>query len=845
MYEDGSSFCFSCSTHFKADHDSTVETPVREPKVFSKETVEEIRDTYPSRGFRDRKIEKLVCEFYNVKVSYGPDGEINAHYYPYSGGGYKKRSLPKSFVWIGNAGGLFGRELFNGAGKRLIITEGEIDALTIAQANYDKYKNKFYPVISISSAAATKDLLEHRDWIRSFKEVVLALDADKAGEEATQKAIRIIGIDKVKIWKPPFKDANEVYVKLGGDRLLQCIWDAAAWSPVGIIKKEEIWEAIQKRNLVESVPYPECLSGINKKIRGMRMGEIALFISGTGCLAYDTEVLMFDGSIKKIQNIEINEQVMGPDNLPRTVKQLYRGKESMVRVQLRDGDYFDCNINHVLSLVNNDHEGRWGLSKDQIVDVSVVDYLLWSDKRKHLSKSFKTSMLEFSKKELPMHPYAIGVWLGDGYSAGSRISSNDIEIPNKLLELGFDVEKQSSDFAWSFRGVHVILKDLNLINNKHIPEIYLTSNIEDRLALLAGLLDTDGSYDTAKNMFEFSQKSELITDQFVRLAKSLGYTTTKGKQQNNKFGNCFRVWLSGENLELIPTVLPRKQARPRAQIKNPHRYSFKIINLSIDDFYGFELDGDGRFVLGNFIVTHNSGKSTIMREIGLHVLATTKDKLGIISLEESPAETGIKLSGMAINKNSAFTEIPEDELKVGFDKVFGDDRVVLLDHQGSIKDDSILDQLEYMCLVGCKYLIIDHITILVSEGAEDLVGNEAIDKIMNDLLRLVKRHEVWVGLVSHLRKAPVGKKSFEEGRLPNMDDIRGSGSIKQVSFDIIAFARNMLDPDEDVRNSILMSVLKSRTIGLTGPVEGAYYVHETGRLVHMEAAPIDQFEKLG
>jgi twinkle protein len=234
-----------------------------------------------------------------------------------------------------------------------------------------------------------------------------------------------------------------------------------------------------------------------------------------------------------------------------------------------------------------------------------------------------------------------------------------------------------------------------------------------------------------------------------------------------------------------------------------------------------------------FISGTGSGKSTVLREVMLHIIETRKDaKIGVVSLEESPAESARKLAGMKLQKNPAKEEIPIDELKVGFDSVFGDDRVVLLDHQGSINDNSIVDQLEYMCLVGCKYLFIDHITILVSEGVDNLTGNEAQDKVMNDLLRLVKRHpDVWIGLVSHLRKAQSGKKSFEEGRLPSIDDIRGSGSIKQISFDIISFARNLTAKDEKVRNSIKMRILKSRYTGLTGTVLGAVYNYDTGRLI--------------
>ena len=225
-----------------------------------------------------------------------------------------------------------------------------------------------------------------------------------------------------------------------------------------------------------------------------------------------------------------------------------------------------------------------------------------------------------------------------------------------------------------------------------------------------------------------------------------------------------------------------------------------------------------------------SGKSTLLREIAFDLLDKTEEKIGIISLEESPAETARKMAGMAINRNPAKEEIEIEDLKVGFDSVFGDNRVMVLDHQGSISDGSIMDFLEYMCLSGCKYLFVDHITILASEGAEGLTGNEAIDKIMNDLLRMVKKHNVWIGLISHLRKTDNKGKSFEEGKLPSMDDIRGSGSIKQISHDIIAFARDVAATDDNERNTIKTKVLKCRYTGLTGPTGSLYYKYETGRL---------------
>jgi len=507
IYEDGSAHCFSCKKNFFAPKEEHMEKPIQSKDWSDK--LEEVKNEYPISGFKERGIYKQVTEHYQVKVSYNLDGDIDAHYYPYYKSdilsGYKVRKLPKDFTSIGTVrGGLFGQQLYSG-GKRLVICEGEIDAMSVQSAWFKKYRT-FYPVVSLRSASSVKDLIDAREWIRNFDEVVLWFDNDDAGQTAVKEACRIIGVDKVKIAKSSEKDANELWIK-DPDKVLKTIYDAVTYTPAGILTKDELWNQLEKYNEIESVPYPDFMEGLNDKLKGMRFGEITLWTSGTG-----------------------------------------------------------------------------------------------------------------------------------------------------------------------------------------------------------------------------------------------------------------------------------------------------------------------------------SGKSTLLREIAVHLLETVEDKIGIISLEESPAETARKMAGMAINRNPANEEIPIEDLKVGFDRIFGSDRVMVLDHQGSISDGSIMDFLEYMCLSGCKYLFVDHITILASEGAEGLTGNEAIDKIMNDLLRLVKKHNVWIGLISHLRKTDNKGKSFEEGKLPSMDDIRGSGSIKQISMDIIAFARNSGADSVEERNVIKTKVLKCRFTGLTGPSGTFNYDFDTGRL---------------
>jgi len=238
-----------------------------------------------------------------------------------------------------------------------------------------------------------------------------------------------------------------------------------------------------------------------------------------------------------------------------------------------------------------------------------------------------------------------------------------------------------------------------------------------------------------------------------------------------------------------------------------------------------------------------SGKSTVIKEIILDLLDKTDYKVGMISLEESIGDTAEKFIQMKLKQNLQEYDVPLDIQEAASKEVFGSERLVLLDHQGSVGDESLIDKIEYMALMGCKYLILDHITIAVSEGAEGYSGNEAIDKVMSDLLKITKKHNIWLGVISHLRKVQGGGTTFEQGKLPSMDDIKGSGSIKQISFDIIGFSRDMTNADEEIRNTIEFIVLKSRFSGKTGPAGAVKYNHLTTRLEYKGTNGVD-FEVL-
>ena len=235
-----------------------------------------------------------------------------------------------------------------------------------------------------------------------------------------------------------------------------------------------------------------------------------------------------------------------------------------------------------------------------------------------------------------------------------------------------------------------------------------------------------------------------------------------------------------------------------------------------------------------FTAGTGSGKSSFIREDIYHVLQTTDIKIGIVSLEESIRETLDGIIGLHLDKRINLPDTPfdrtGDEGTNAWKEVAGDGRLTLLDHQGSLSDDSLIDKIEFMAASGCKFIYLDHITIAVSEV--DGNTNEAMDKVMSDLLKLCKKHDIWVGVVSHLRKTGKGK-TYEEGADLTEDALKGSGSLKQIAFQIIGFTRNKYAEEEFERSKVKISVLKNRFSGFTGPAGYARFNSESGRLMNV------------
>ena len=175
------------------------------------------------------------------------------------------------------------------------------------------------------------------------------------------------------------------------------------------------------------------------------------------------------------------------------------------------------------------------------------------------------------------------------------------------------------------------------------------------------------------------------------------------------------------------------------------------------------------------------------------------------------------------------TVATDEERLDAFNATLGTDRVFLFDHFGSTGVDNIVSRVRYMAKgLGCKYVVLDHISIVVSAQAS---GDErkAIDEIMTRLRMLVQETGIALFIVSHLKR-PDGK-GHEEGSATSLSQLRGSGSIAQLSDMVIGLERNGQAEVEEERNTTHVRVLKNRFCGTTGKGTPLLYDHATGRML--------------
>lgn len=442
--------------------------------------------------------------------------------------------------------------------------------------------------------------------------------------------------------------------------------------------------------------------------------------SGQGkCLGKNTEVLLYDGTIKKVQDIIVGDILMGDDSTPRTVLSTCSGNDELYEIIPTKGRSYIVNSKHILTLKGDitrikyrKYRKTWvveytkygekcsnhfsdkenailfmnSIPSEPIYDINIEEYLKLPKSSQRYNYTFHTGV-DFEEKKIPLDPYLLGVWLGDRTSNECSISNIDSEILQEISEIlsrydlqlrepssgctyriinkddsksvshrntsgiigvlfhkdswicrwkdgddikckYFSVNKYGNDEARNMASEYIKtksiipkttrnfftdkLKELRLWGNKHVPNIYKSNTKAIRLEILAGIIDAD-SY-VNDNVINIVQKRKELAENIEYISLSLGFmatlkivskTCTNGsiRPVTNEY---YQVTIFGDGLETIPTRLKRKRLFERKQKKRATVQGFQVVSKGVGEYYGFELDGNGRFLLGDFTVTHNS-----------------------------------------------------------------------------------------------------------------------------------------------------------------------------------------------------------------------------------------------
>ena len=349
------------------------------------------------------------------------------------------------------------------------------------------------------------------------------------------------------------------------------------------------------------------------KLRGKRAAKI--LIEEFGCHIKGTKVLMYDGSIKNVEDIVVGDILMGDDNTPRVVQKLYSGTDQLYKITLSNGDYQIVNSHHPVYFKRynwtNSTYTEHTLTAPELLEIKNLD------KGYYIPKA----IIHFPNIPVDINPYFLGLWLGDGDSTRLDIANEDVEV---LSWLSDNYEGTIRDLSQSgsckvfhiSKSTHVynrLFSEHNLYNNKHIPQDYKVNAPEVQLQVIAGLIDTDGTYNSKKNFFEITQRYDrkhILDDvKFMCECNGLKCSMTSRVSTGKKKGVIhYRLRISGD-LSIIPTKISRKRGIRATSYKSRkcwNDYTFRVEPYKVDEYYGFTVDKNHLFVLGDLTITHNT-----------------------------------------------------------------------------------------------------------------------------------------------------------------------------------------------------------------------------------------------
>lgn len=389
----------------------------------------------------------------------------------------------------------------------------------------------------------------------------------------------------------------------------------------------------------------------NNILKGIKLGKSLIALQGSArCFAPGTLVRMADGRLKAIEQIRVGDAVMNiTGDGYNTVTEVHSGLDMMYKIVQHKGEDYVVNSQHILSLKQtqpfithgyNRERKKIPFNKEAILDMPICNYLVQSKNFKVNFCGFKIDKaIQLPKQDLKIDPYYLGMWLGDGDSkAWHAITNIDKEVLDWFYAFAGSLDtnaeriddvrhkivvrgrgrgdgKVNDKVSAMFEG----FKHYNLLNNKHVPDEYIYGDYEDRLKLLAGLIDSDGT-NTGRNTISISQKNRGILEATLEICRLSGFYTngirekiSTMKRDDGSIYRCKTYFIDFNHKDFKDLnkyiLVPRKRIENKNCERNYFVSSFEIEELGLGEYFGFSLDNDPHFLLADGTVVHNSGKT--------------------------------------------------------------------------------------------------------------------------------------------------------------------------------------------------------------------------------------------
>lgn len=558
---------------------------------------------------------------------------------------------------------------------------------------------------------------------------------------------------------------------------------------------------------------PTGFSALDRITSGWQKSDLVIIAARPGmgkCLGKGTKVLMFDGTLKKVEDVRFGDLLMGDDSTPRKVLSIARGRERMYWIRQNKGMDYRVNESHILSLKRSRSE--YCHKNGDVLNISVKDYLKKSDKFKSNYKGYKVAV-EFSEKKLPIDPYFIGLWLGDGDTNTARITTEDAEVlnalevyANKICDEGhlatvstYAYQGKCPQYAITkgsrggFRhfSLQEELRRMNLLGAKHIPRDYLTNSTENRLHLLAGLIDSDGHYLVQSNGYEITQSKKHLAYQIKYLCDSLGFRTSirKKRASISSIGyesEVYRVRFYGD-VDRIPVKVGRKKAKFWNSKVNWQVTGIRVEYDKVDDYYGFEIDGNRLFLLEDMTVTHNTAFIlSALRNAAVdfgHSVAIFSLEMSAVQLANRLISAEAQLESEKIKKGS----LADYEWEQLYHKTTGlTEASIFIDDTPALSIRELRSKCRRLkAQHNIELIVVDYLQLMSGDSSKNNSGNreQEIASISRAMKNLAKELDVPVIALSQLSRAV---ESRGGDKRPQLSDLRESGSIEQDA-DMVMF----------------------------------------------------------